>query len=183
MTKLPKQSSLKELAKVANDCHARAESDAHTAIKFAKSATEWARKSGEALRVARKRIGHGGWEEWRDANFKGAARSASDYMRVAKTWNDDRVIAYRREATAPSIAGLLEVLRNESIKLPEKKTLDDVGEQLLGELEMVRPGLSTKGGEQSNYFIFKNGKVMTYNGSVACISECCLDIEGDGVAS
>lgn len=52
-------------------------------------------------------------------------------------------------------------------------------EDLLNELESVRPGLSPKEIiEQSSCFVFSEGAVMTYNDEVACTRKCSLDIEG-----
>jgi len=52
-------------------------------------------------------------------------------------------------------------------------------ENLLNELESVRPGLSPKEIiEQSSCFVFTGGNVMTYNDEVACVRKCSLEIEG-----
>lgn len=52
-------------------------------------------------------------------------------------------------------------------------------EDLLNELESVRPGLSPKEIiEQSSCFVFSEGTVMTYNDEVACTRKCSLDVEG-----
>lgn len=57
-------------------------------------------------------------------------------------------------------------------------------EQLLNELESIRPGLSPKDIiEQSSCYVFKDGKVMTYNDEIACTLDSCLDeIEGAVIA-
>lgn len=51
--------------------------------------------------------------------------------------------------------------------------------QLLSTLESVSSGLS-KGAElaQSDCFVFKNNRVVTFNESVYCSTECLLDFEG-----
>ena len=52
-------------------------------------------------------------------------------------------------------------------------------EQLLRELEIVLPGLSTREiMEQSSCFIFKAGKVISYNDEIACSQKTSLTIEG-----
>jgi len=52
-------------------------------------------------------------------------------------------------------------------------------EGLLKSLEYVTPGLATKAiVEQSTCFIFRDGKVATFNDEVACVADCPLDIEG-----
>jgi len=52
-------------------------------------------------------------------------------------------------------------------------------EDLLRQLESVIPGLSARDFiEQSSCFIFKDGKVMTFNDEVACTNDCSLNVEG-----
>jgi len=51
--------------------------------------------------------------------------------------------------------------------------------ELLKQLEYVTPGLAAKEiVEQSTYFIFRDGKVATFNDEVACIVDSPLDITG-----
>ncbi len=51
--------------------------------------------------------------------------------------------------------------------------------KLLQQLEAVVPGLSRRGGmEQSGHFVFKDGKVLTYNDEVVCVGKTDLDLEG-----
>jgi DNA polymerase III sliding clamp (beta) subunit (PCNA family) len=52
-------------------------------------------------------------------------------------------------------------------------------EDLLNELEAIRPGLSKKEiVEQSSCFVFKDGLCRTFNDEVACTIDSCLKIEG-----
>lgn len=52
-------------------------------------------------------------------------------------------------------------------------------EQLLNELKSVEPGISRREIiEQSSCFVFKDGKVMTFNDEIACTHPSCLDVEG-----
>ena len=52
-------------------------------------------------------------------------------------------------------------------------------ELLLTELEAVLPGLSPREIiEQSSCFVFRKGKVMTYNDEIACTHKSSLDIKG-----
>ena len=52
-------------------------------------------------------------------------------------------------------------------------------EVLLNQLELVNSGLSKNDVlEQSSCYVFHDGKVITFNGEVACRHECCLKIEG-----
>lgn len=50
--------------------------------------------------------------------------------------------------------------------------------ELLGKLEVVSPGLSAKGSDHSNCFMFKGGRVYTFNDEVACSTSCAMDFEG-----
>ena len=52
-------------------------------------------------------------------------------------------------------------------------------EQLLHKLEAVSPGLATREAiEQSSCFVFKDGRVMTFNDEVACSIDCELGFDG-----
>lgn len=52
-------------------------------------------------------------------------------------------------------------------------------EEFLHQLEGVQPGLSSREIiEQSSCFVFKNGRVMTYNDEVACRQKCAAPITG-----
>ncbi|MDF1600369.1 DUF3102 domain-containing protein [Mesorhizobium sp. YIM 152430] len=51
-----------------------------------RSAAEAAREAGIALLEARSLLPHGQWAGWLKSNFKGTARTAQRYMRVAKNW-------------------------------------------------------------------------------------------------
>ena len=52
-------------------------------------------------------------------------------------------------------------------------------EKLLKQLDYVTPGLATKEiVEQSTYFVFRDGKVATFNDEVACVVDSPLNITG-----
>jgi hypothetical protein len=52
-------------------------------------------------------------------------------------------------------------------------------EKLLTQLESVQPGLSPREIiQQSSCFVFKKGKVFTFNDEVACSHKCVLEIKG-----
>lgn len=52
-------------------------------------------------------------------------------------------------------------------------------EELLRHLEAVVPGLATKEAvEQSSCFVFKEGRVITFNDEIACSIECDIGVEG-----
>lgn len=47
---------------------------------------EHARRAGELLLQAKSRVGHGNWTPWLEQHFKGSARTAQAYCRVAENW-------------------------------------------------------------------------------------------------
>jgi hypothetical protein len=47
--------------------------------------------AGKALNELKRRVGHGGWEDWLKSNFDGSEETATLYMRVAARW--DEVVA------------------------------------------------------------------------------------------
>lgn len=52
-------------------------------------------------------------------------------------------------------------------------------EDLLHKLESVTPGIATREAiEQSSCFVFKGGRVITFNDEVACSNECKIGFEG-----
>jgi hypothetical protein len=51
-----------------------------------RQAVRHARAAGDALRAAKKEVGHGGWTDWLDANFHGSRETARAYMRVSRKW-------------------------------------------------------------------------------------------------
>jgi DNA polymerase III sliding clamp (beta) subunit (PCNA family) len=55
---------------------------------------------------------------------------------------------------------------------------------LLANLESVSPGLAADlGTDQSQFFLFHDGSVRTYNGEIACSAACGVDFEGAVVAA
>jgi DNA polymerase III sliding clamp (beta) subunit (PCNA family) len=52
-------------------------------------------------------------------------------------------------------------------------------EKFLQQLESVQPGLSSREIiEQSSCYVFKDGKVMTFNDEIACTQDCDIGVEG-----
>lgn len=52
-------------------------------------------------------------------------------------------------------------------------------EKLLRKLEAVSPGLATREAiEQSSCFVFKDGRVITFNDEIACSMECDIGVDG-----
>lgn len=84
--------NLQALAATANAAHSVIEELAGTAL-------EKAHEAGDALRQAKSLIPHGGWSSWLCQNFRGSARTAQLYMRIADRWPE-------LEAKAQRVAGL-----------------------------------------------------------------------------
>jgi hypothetical protein len=76
MTKKP---TLAQLAGRANRHHARV-------LGAMRNALDHARHAGDALRAAKKLVGHGNWTEWLGHHFRGSPETARAYMRVARNW-------------------------------------------------------------------------------------------------
>lgn len=54
-------------------------------------------------------------------------------------------------------------------------------EEFIRQLEAVQPGISQRGVlEQSESFVFRKGRVLTFNGEVACKGKSCLPVEFTG---
>lgn len=70
------EADVDELITIANKFYDEAQAAASGVLESA-----W--KSGEALNEAKKKIKHGEWKPWIEANFHGSYQTASDYMRLA----------------------------------------------------------------------------------------------------
>jgi len=60
------------------------------AVNKAREALEHARRCGELLLQAKKRMPHGEWLPWLTDNCKFSARTATGYMRLASRWDELR---------------------------------------------------------------------------------------------
>lgn len=106
---------LKELAQTANSNHFRAQ-------EHWRGYLDCARQAGIALLHARKILGgRSKWSKWRRDNFEGSKETCNQYMRVAKFWDDPRIVEARKEATINSIEGFLKVIRNSRQKAPQEQ--------------------------------------------------------------
>jgi hypothetical protein len=72
------EADLPELANIANRWHDLAETSMRSALEAA-----W--NAGRALVKAKELCDHGKWLPWLDANFRGSARRAQEYMQIANT--------------------------------------------------------------------------------------------------
>ncbi len=80
---------------------------------------EHARKAGTWLVEAKKRKGHrtkwGRWKRWLVKEYSISERSITDYMRIAREWEDPRIIEARIHGLE-NIDGFLQVLRGRKPK-------------------------------------------------------------------
>jgi hypothetical protein len=70
-----------ELAKVANHHHA-------AVLQCVRSALQHAKQAGDALRAAKKQVGHGCWTAWLADKFTASPETARAYMRVSQRWGE-----------------------------------------------------------------------------------------------
>lgn len=93
---------LTELAASANKHHHAVESHLGQAVRSAK-------RAGDALRRVRKRVGHGNFTKWLEANFESSPETARVYMRISKEWKD--IKAHLGKEPMLSIEGAMKLLR------------------------------------------------------------------------
>jgi Protein of unknown function (DUF3102) len=72
--------SLTELAYEANRQHRQV-------TRLLRSTIHHARAAGEALTVAKKKVGFGNWSKWLKTDFDSSPETARVYMRIAKYWD------------------------------------------------------------------------------------------------
>lgn len=101
---------LHELAKALSKHH----QDVQVGLK---NALTNAHRCGKILIQAKALVKHGSWKRWLNKNFLGSYETAADYMRVARCWNDDRLVEAREhDYVFTSIEEVLGILREERAK-------------------------------------------------------------------
>jgi len=112
MKQAPKELPL--LADIANKHH-------HHVCKRWKGLLDHARQAGEALNKARYYCSHGTWQKWVSDNFDGSYETVQVYRRIAKEWDDRRLIQARKSGMElDSIKKVLDVLKgSEPSKIPK----------------------------------------------------------------
>ena len=169
--------SLRRLAAKANHWHCKAEHGVRITLSAAK-------RSGEALNAAHAKVKRGQWQRWVEANFDASYETAAIYRSIASNWSV--VQPYMAEDQTLSIdkvrklfAELNRLRRDEedADRKPPRGYFNR--KQLLKQLESVSCGLSEREIiDQSASFVFKGGKVFTFNDEVACELPCALPVEG-----
>jgi hypothetical protein len=86
-------------------CSEEANKALATSKDQAQGVVEYARKCGEYLNRAKELLPHGGFQKWLEQNFKGSARTAHDYRRLASNWQS---IA---DLPLESVAGAIALIR------------------------------------------------------------------------
>jgi len=102
--------TLENIAGEINHYHAKCEEAAGQAVAYAKEA-------GDRLRAVKEDLGHGAWLPWLEKNFKGTARTAQVYMRIAQNWPE---LEMRSTASHLSIRGALGTLELEEKSEPAR---------------------------------------------------------------
>lgn len=98
---------LAQLARRINDLHAQAEASYQRSL-------EDIRLAGLALAEAKRQVGHGGWEEWVEANLTVGVRTAQRWMRIAA--KSDTV-----SLLPPTLRGAIDALAEHRPVKPERE--------------------------------------------------------------
>src|SRR5262245_12268078 len=88
----------------------RANSEHALAMRSLLGAIEHAREAGQALIDAKLIVGHRRWLPWLKANFNGSPRTAQNYMRVGKHWEE--IAEKRNSASHLSMRAALTCIRD-----------------------------------------------------------------------
>ena len=98
---------------IANTVHLADRINQHhtAAVKHAESALEHARAAGELLLEAKDGCKHGEWLDWIAANFAGSEKTAHNYMRVARRWQQIMATAKPQRVTDLSLREALRLDR------------------------------------------------------------------------
>jgi hypothetical protein len=113
---------LKTLAQQANIHH-------HQVNKAWLGALDHAYQSGSLLIQAKKILKHGQWANWLERHFEGSYETAKVYIRIAKEWDNPRLVAAREnEESLNSIKAVLKMLRNPKTKKlsPEHEMFEEL---------------------------------------------------------
>lgn len=112
--------------------------EANTALSQARNAwrgaLEQARRCGAALLEAKRIQGvrHGQWGPWLDKNFNGSRRTAREYARIARRWDDPDVREARlKEMGEISIRKMLEVVSGTPSKKKPVENNPDIWRDIL----------------------------------------------------
>jgi hypothetical protein len=119
MTKPTTDKSLKDLATQINREHEQFEEASLTTL-------EHARKAGELLAEAKRRVKHGEWLPWLKANCKMTNRTAKRYMRVATRW--DHVVRKYDTVTHLTLRDVLQPLADNNGKSKKGRPVESDSE-------------------------------------------------------
>lgn len=153
----------------------------HQAIDHARQMLICVKNAGDKLNELASRHSRG-WGDWSSENLPGLkASSIRVYRRVADNWQwlEPLVEANSNMTLADARRAITDKNKREQEDLEDHESLDRVNrKRFLEQLEYACAGLSPREIiEQSNCFIFKDGRILTYNDEITCSIECSLPIE------
>jgi hypothetical protein len=102
---------------------------------------EHARRCGRVLRELHRRIEFGKWKPWVEQNCTFSYPTASNYMRVAKRWNDPLIKEARESGQVDSIQSFLDALQAQ--KHPKKNPQSALTKQERQEDDKARRSVCT----------------------------------------
>jgi hypothetical protein len=103
---------LADLEKRIRACHRKYESLARRSEERARRSIQAAKQAGDLLIQAKSRLKRGDWESWVEEQCGFSARTARDYMSVAKNWAiiDPLIDSKRRPAAVSGVKEILHLL-------------------------------------------------------------------------
>ncbi|MEQ8637153.1 hypothetical protein [Gimesia maris] len=141
-----------------------------------------AMRSGEELIQIKDKLPHGEYEIWVKNEFKGGLSTARRNKSLAENWNWITIKVDAGEICTIDDAKEQIKQRNKQKreKYEDHESLEKVRLDLfIQQLEAASLGLSSSGYvEQTDMFVFKDGRIITYNDGIACSIDCGLPIEG-----
>jgi DNA polymerase III sliding clamp (beta) subunit (PCNA family) len=161
--------TLSELAKKINAGH-------EACVELLKKSVVHALKNGRWLIQAKEQVPYGEWEDFKKSQLSFSARTAEEYMYIAK--HGEEIEADPRRFADLTHGRVLKELRSQlPVQLANRGKINR--SELLKRLEAVKPGVASREIlEQTDCFIFKDGFVRTYNDEMSCTNSCDLGIEG-----
>ncbi len=141
-----------------------------------------AMRSGAELTQIKDKLPHGEYENWVKGEFKGGLSTARRNKSIAENWNWISIQVDAGEICTIDDAKEKIKQRNRQKweQYEDHESLEKVRLDLfIQQLEAASLGLSPRGMiEQSDMFVFEQGRIITYNDGMACSIECGLPIEG-----
>lgn len=156
--------------------HRRAEEARERLSRAARDFLNAAADAGRALQALKEREGHGNWMKFCKTSLPGMShRTITNYMALADPANWARVQRRLEECPALSLREALRLLKDNPGKKPTRAA------DVLRLLKALSVGLDPRGWlEHSDHFLFRGGKLWTYNDWVRLTAPSPLDPEVQG---